>query len=482
MGGSIVNALPQIAGAINPIAGLTVNLGTNLLKNQFDPLAMPIPNNQTFYRGFNKGGAIDETLNSGAVLIQGNEGVDTNHRTVNGAPVRLTKEEVVTSNNSNQSPYVFSDDNSMIDPMTGKTFAQLSKEIEKSNQKAERTLRKYPNDKEAKNTVKFNKQATDNMIKRQEQMKKPEDSLPYQAMNKGGYVRKGYAVGGYIPPYSSVQALNNIVQNKMNLVDVTPNIVNVDGGNGDLSYLQLGDFYRAPRNIINPDGDLSQADRGPQIGTNAPASSTPAANTPVSNMPNFSTLGDYAYVGLKGAELLGKNILANQRVNTYNAADYRISKPVYNPNQEFQRNNQAFRANTYNVNTGNANLDRALMTTMYSANLDANAQVAERYRQMQNQSDVSIDQFNANTRMQINTINEQNSAAKYNAQDAVLTSVGNFGQVLQDMSNTRTTNRISFATLQGMAQKYRVSVDQLTQLMRNNRTQFNNMLVEYQGN
>ena len=488
LGGEIIKIVPSILGAMNPAAGAVAGLASNFIQQQINPLTVTVPQTQTNYRGFNQGGMIDMPLNSGAMMVEGNPGIDTNFRNVEGTPVNLTAQEIVTNNNASKSPYVFSDDESMIDPSTGMTYAQMAKTIEMSNGKAEQKLKKHPNYQEARNTIKVNEMITNKKMKAQETQRAQSETEATVGMQpggmsfkKGGYI-KGYAAGGYLPMYGGLPAMNQAIKNKMNLAEVTPYNISITPGDENLSYLELGDFYRAPRNIINPDGDLSQADRGPQLMGNVPTTTTTSTPTakPSQNV-DTSSFGDYAYVALKGAELIGKGILANQPVRTYNASDYTVGKPIYNPNAEIQRNNQSFRSNTYGINTGNANLDRALMTTMYSANLANNNQIAEKYRQMQNESDLRVDQYNANARMQVNTINEQNSAAKYNAQDALLTSVGTFGQVVQDMSNTRTTNRINLSILQGMSDKYKININELRNLMRNNPSQFNNMLVQFQN-
>jgi len=481
-GGAIVNMLPQVVGAVNPVAGAVVGLGMNIIKNQLNPMPIQVSDYQTSYRGFNMGGSIDNKINPGAIEVQGNPGIDTNPRNINGAPVKLTEGEVVTNNHNNDGSLVFSDDSSMIDPMTGKTFAELSRKIEMSNKKAHKTLDKYPKDLEAKNTLEMNKLATDKLFKRQESLKNPQDELPQQEMKKGGKIN--YATGGNIPgtSYSFINYLNSL--NNPNLgpqvpTNVTPTNVAVapmDATTDTQTYLQLGDYNRGkgttPRYYVAP--------MDPQAATNIRTQPT-ATQTPSSQNPSFSTFGDYAYVAAKGVELLGKNAIANQKVDTYNASDYTVSKPVFNPNQQFQKGNQSFRAATYNVNTGNANLDRALMSTLYTSNLNMNSDVATQYQQMQNQSDLAVDQFNSQMKLNVNNINDQNYAAKQKAQDAVLTSVGNFGQVIQDMSNTRATNRIAFATLQGMSQKYKINVEQLTKIMQNDPAQFNSLLIQYQG-
>jgi hypothetical protein len=200
---------------------------------------------------------------------------------------------------------------------------------------------------------------------------------------------------------------------------------------------------------------------------NSAMGTTPAAQTRQTN-PGFSTLGDYVYMAGKTAELIGKARLARQPIDTYNRGDFEVSAPIFNPARDQRTINDMVRAQTMNINTGNANLDRALASTMYAQGMDKNAQIAEKYRQMQATTDTSVAQANVATALNIADRNENNRAAKFNAQDALLTSVGTYGQAIQDMSNTRASNRVNLEAINQMSQMYNISPENLLNIMRNN--------------
>jgi hypothetical protein len=105
---------------------------------------------------------------------------------------------------------------------------------------------------------------------------------------------------------------------------------------------------------------------------------------------------------------------------------------------------------------------------MYAQGMDKNAQIAEKYRQMQATTDTSVAQANVATALNIADRNENNRAAKFNAQDALLTSVGTYGQAIQDMSNTRASNRVNLEAINQMSQMYNISPENLLNIMRNN--------------
>lgn len=184
--------------------------------------------------------------------------------------------------------------------------------------------------------------------------------------------------------------------------------------------------------------------------------------------PGFSTLGDYVYMAGKTAELIGKTAMARQPVRTYNVSDYQLAKPVYNPAMEQRMISDMVRSQTTQINTGNANLDRALASTMYTQGMNKSAEIAEKYRQLQATSDIGVNKANIDAALTVADRNEQNQAARFNAMDTVLTSVGTYGQAVQDMTNTRATNRITMNAINQMAQMYKISPENLLNIMRNN--------------
>jgi hypothetical protein len=137
--GGIASMIPGIGGAI----GAGLSLASLLMPSSYAPAK------QNTNVGYNKGG--DIPLGNGAMEVKGNPGIDNNPRVINGSPVNLTEGEVVTDS-AQGAGFVFSDSVDMIDPLTGKTFAESAKKIKKAQKKADKALEKSPYDKIAKNT------------------------------------------------------------------------------------------------------------------------------------------------------------------------------------------------------------------------------------------------------------------------------------------------------------------------------------------
>lgn len=136
----------KMESVINPI----LNVGSSM-KDAFYNVS------DSFQKNFNKGGSInDKQLSSTSVEIDGKGGVDTNKRNVLGNSVNLTDGETISMQQG--SAEVYSDSKDMPHPLSGKTFAETVKPIQKSTGRAERKLSKFGGDKISKNTIKINQQ------------------------------------------------------------------------------------------------------------------------------------------------------------------------------------------------------------------------------------------------------------------------------------------------------------------------------------
>ena len=463
--GGVVNTLTQVlptigmVGQIGSAALGVVNMinENKLRKRQEATDAYMGTTNQ--YMGYQMGGAVDNPLSNTSVEVQGNPGIDTNPRMVANNAINVTEGEVINNNvnmGMGNSAFVFSNDRSMKDPINGKTFAKSVKKYEKAKGRAEKRLEKYPFDNEAKNSIMFNQQMIDNTAQRQEEVKSMmglDNDLPAFGMQYGGKVN--YKMGGKVN-YITGGVTNDPIPR------IGPNTI-----------------PRGEARITYNNNDYSTSIGGPLSGIAAMGNTlnytlrnnptlTPTVPKETEKNPGFSTLGDYVYMAGKTAELIGKAAMARQPVRTYNVSDYQLAKPVYNPAMEQRMISDMVRSQTTQINTGNANLDRALASTMYTQGMNKSAEIAEKYRQLQATSDVGVNKANIDAALTIADRNEQNQAARFNAMDTVLTSIGTYGQAVQDMTNTRATNRITMNAINQMAQIYKISPENLLNIMRNN--------------
>ena len=525
--GGVVNTLTQVlptigmVGQIGSAALGVVNMinENNLRKRQEATDAYMGTTNQ--YMGYQMGGAVDNPLSNTSVEVQGNPGIDTNPRMVANNAINVTEGEVINNNvnmGMGNSAFVFSNDRSMKDPVNGKTFAKSVKKYEKAKGRAEKRLEKYPFDNEAKNSIMFNQQMIDNTAQRQEEVKSMmgiDNDLPAFGMQYGGKVN--YNKGGMIKradgSYSKRGLWDNIRANAGSGKEPTQEMLEQErkiknkryGGKvdymmgGKVNYRNGGvsgdPIPRLGKNVIPAGGakivynneefntPLSAPLTSPSnvfsaVGAmgntlnytlrNNPTLTPTAPKETVEKNPGFSTLGDYVYMAGKTAELIGKAAMARQPVRTYNVSDYQLAKPVYNPAMEQRMISDMVRSQTSQINTGNANLDRALASTMYTQGMNKSAEIAEKYRQLQATSDIGVNKANIDAALTIADRNEQNQAARFNAMDTVLSSIGTYGQAVQDMTNTRATNRITMNAINQMAQMYKISPENLLNIMRNN--------------
>lgn len=515
--GGVVNTLTQVlptigmVGQIGSAALGVVNMinENNLRKRQEATDAYMGTTNQ--YMGYQMGGAVDNPLSNTSVEVQGNPGIDTNPRMVANNAINVTEGEVINNNvnmGMGNSAFVFSNDRSMKDPVNGKTFAKSVKKYEKAKGRAEKRLEKYPFDNEAKNSIMFNQQMIDNTAQRQEEVKSMiglDNDLPAFGMQYGGKVN--YNKGGMIKradgSYSKRGLWDNIRANAGSGKEPTQEMLEqerkiknkryggkvdymmggkvnyVDGGVPGSSNTESPDMYVDNTGLPFMTKRLMDANR--TLAGNIPEAKLQKVSALETKMdglsskmgvteknPGFSTLGDYVYMAGKTAELIGKAAMARQPVRTYNVSDYQLAKPVYNPAMEQRMISDMVRSQTSQINTGNANLDRALASTMYTQGMNKSAEIAEKYRQLQATSDIGVNKANIDAALTIADRNEQNQAARFNAMDTVLSSIGTYGQAVQDMTNTRATNRITMNAINQMAQMYKISPENLLNIMRNN--------------
>jgi hypothetical protein len=409
---------------------------------------------------------------------------------VSNNAINVTEGEVINNNvnmGNGQGAFVFSDDKSMRDPSNGKTFAKSVKKYERAKGRAEKILKKYPNDQEAKNAIMFNQRMIDQTAQRQEETKSMlglENDLMgmQQGMRYGGKVnykqggRVNYVTGG---PLGGFPLLTNLLPQEQlqrataqgtrinygTTPTATANTTATIATNPIMSGFEL---LGQRRNQVIDQSRATAAQQSISNLNNAMGVTAPTQRQIRQSNPGFSTLGDIAYMTGKTAELIGKARMARQPVTTYNRSDFEVNRPTYNPTADQRTMNDMVRAQTAGINTGNANLDRALASTAYAQGMDKNAQIAEKYRQMQGASDLSVGQTNLNAALMIADRNENNLASKFNAQDAVLTSLGTYGQAIQDMSNTRASNRVNLQAINQMSQMYNISPENLLNIMRNN--------------
>jgi hypothetical protein len=99
---------------------------------------------------------------------------------------------------------------------------------------------------------------------------------------------------------------------------------------------------------------------------------------------------------------------------------------------------------------------------------------------MQRQSDLQVDQYNAQAMANVDNINEQIQGRQQQARDAALTSVGNMASIFQQAGGAKAHNKITLATLNSLSKRYGIDVPNLM-LMMEGQGDANKGVVNYKG-
>lgn len=190
--GGLLSGLTQAAQGVAPLlgpigAGLSIaSSAIPLVKNLISPREKVIvsasPGN------YQTGG--DVGLSSGAFQVQGNPNV-TDGNTYPHLNAKLDHNEVV-STTTDGNKFVFSAD--LKDPMTKLSFADLAKPQEKAKGKAEKMLKQYPFDEQAKSTVSLSNANLNNISNTQEML-----ATRLGLREPDGSTKQSFQSGGKLP-------------------------------------------------------------------------------------------------------------------------------------------------------------------------------------------------------------------------------------------------------------------------------------------
>lgn len=442
-----------------PLLGQLAGMGVNLLDNALKESAVPAQIDSTsFYRGG------DTKLSNSATQIGGSSGVDTNRRIVDGRNVNLTKGEIVDNS------YVFSNAPDMKVPGTDSTFAEFVKPFMRTDSKLEYRLARNPKDKISQRTLEMN-QGFKNSLKEMEKVERNKRE-PQPALNKN--------LGGFISPL--LAQLMGGAAKRMN-----------DPANKPL------DILSTKNSVFMPERLQTMLDN-----RNRPASATPTQVDPTllgaslsnvgSNIQSAGasalaqepegkrlplTPGDISYLGAKGIELLGKANAAFAPAQQVSSSPFEIDPQRVSATPALAQTNTAFRSGIQRVNTGSANLDRAVKASLFSEKMKTDATSVLGAQQSNRQAKLSTDQYNSQVRQRVEEMNTKAVAARQAGIDNVLSSIGTLGQISQDAVNTNIGNEMKLETLNSMSQYYGINLEELIRMMKLNPKKFNQDFVQF---
>lgn len=405
------------------------------------------------------GGDID--LNSQEFMVKGNPTTtDGNSYNYKGTPIKLDNNEVVNT----LQDFVYSD--SIINPLTKNSFAKDAASISKKIGNAEKLVKSF-NSAEAKNTMKYMKLQNEDLKTAQETIAASSgmrDNTPTMGYDLGGYLGKSIGMAtknlfGLTPEQVAEQGLGlvdkaNTLYNTQTNTLGTPFLKQTGISLGDV--MQKGKFNYVNQTIPNTQLPIYSVNRQvdpmrglkPLTNVNAPTITPSTSRSPLAGMPSNFTAGD----AMQALEVASKfrGTAKPAQMDTPYFDNTPINKMVYDPSVALNQNQQNYQNALAGLNTPSMNLRRAFAGSMLGNKLNADSQVLDRYQDMNNQAKVQYEQrvadqrrYNNQQNVYTDDLNARNTARRDAIIDNAYTSVGNFGQAL----NNRKTNMQSLALL-----------------------------------
>ena len=452
---------------------------------------------------FADGGYLDSAIGDHAFEVGGNAGVDTNARTVKGQDVLLTKGEIVRD--EPEGAYVFSNSNrKMPHPLTGRSFSDTVKPIEKGIAKAKKSLRRDYTDSISRNTLGHLEQLIEQNKAREEEVRIQKEPTEVQEFARGGDISGLIAA---LDEARNIRGMSNIhpIAHQMTIDNRVKDYVNwninkapLDNKFSNTVYEPLvgpsrTSIYKSDINApkqpakYDPTMGLTFKKETPQSNTKIPyeygykdGPNTENTSEDLSSNMQYLTPEDKIFMGLKTGETIARMIEAGKPATQYRSEPYEIDRIKYNPQDVLDKNQSTYRA-LLETNTGNANLDRVIKSSFAGNKMSQDREALRQYANMQSQSDMQVNQYNSQVRQNVDNINEQIAARKYAAKDAAFSSVGNLASIFQQAGGARAHNKITLATLESLSRRYGINMDELKSYIGWGKGGTEDGLVKYKG-
>lgn len=417
-------------------------------------------------KGFATGG--DVQLSSNSTLIQGNPNVTDGNQYGN---VALDHNEVVNNNR------VFSD--KLFDELSKKTFAEAAKRTAKSTGKAERRLSGNPHDVLSSNTIRQNSMIDKQLFDRQERLAsslglRNPDGSTVQKMAYGGTPKRGtpewfgamdqmgngmstpfYNTGQYVDSYTNPYTGNPVA---------STNDIPYDMPSGPVTpfdKLPTRNNYTSVGIPSGVDPFTGQPSDNPTVfrGIDAPARTAPDLNklNPFDNVkptdPQTSngirqqfTTGDSLQLAELFAKFRGLGQPHEQAPLYQDMTN--ISRNYYRPDMQLLDNSNSYNQAVRGIDTNSANTFNALQSNMLASKFKADNSVRSNTSQMNRGAQIDFEnrtsnqtRYNLSQKLQRDTINAQNEGAYDARYQNAATSLGNFGQSLNNKKQAYDTLR-----------------------------------------
>lgn len=489
LAGAIANPVAAIPAALNIIGKLAYNPAS------YTPAKMN-ESPMGYAHGGDMSGALqmmtngDQRMMDHAVEIKGNSGVDTNYRNIGGQDVALTQGEIVRQDQDG-SAYVWSNNPKMKHP-SGTTFAKAMKPIENKIARLKSRVEKDHTDVYASNALGHLEQMIEQNKNIEETMRQKKGSPTAQRFNKGGYIKANDGIkmkkntdptsGLYGSSYTEGNLINNDVMDIITSAALEKKMSNpvregfenyslVQNRNKNQPFPISPTITRSNSPFTNPKGFIQSN----------PSPLTSITGNGLPKKESLSTFEDKAFLGAKSLETAFRVGAALDKPIQYDTRRYNVDRTRYSPQRALDANQANYQGAQYDINTGNANTDRILRNNLYGQKMAADKEVIGRNNEMQNQSDLQVNQYNAQAKANVDNINEQIRGRDYQATDAALTSIGNLSSIFQQAGGAKAHNRITMSTLNSLSRRYGIDVPELMALMQGE-GDLKKGTVKYKGN
>jgi len=487
---AFVNPVSAIPSALNLIGKLAYNPASYTpAKMNESPMGYAYGGDMT--QALQIAGGNDQQMGDHAVQVEGNPGVDTNYRNIGGQDVALTQGEIVRQDQDG-SAYVWSNNPKMKHP-SGTTFAKAMKPIENKIARLKSRVEKDHTDVYASNALGHLEQMVEQNKNIEETMRQKKGSPTAQRFNKGGYIKANDGVkvkkntdptsGLYGSSYTEGNLIGNDVMDVITQAALEKKLSNpIREGFENYSMVQ----NRVPLAVsptIQPGSQRNNSSPFTNPKGFIQANPSPLTSVTGNGLPkteSLSTFEDKAFLGAKSLETAFRVGAALDKPMQYDTRRYNIDRIRYSPQRALDANQANYQGAQYDINTGNANTDRILRNNLYGQKMAADRDVIGKNDQMQNQSDLQVNQYNAQAKANVDNINEQIRGRDYQATDAALTSIGNLSSIFQQAGGAKAHNRITMSTLNSLSRRYGIDVPELMALMQGE-GDLNKGTVKYKG-
>lgn len=470
LAGAFANPVAAIPAALNVIGKLAYNPASYTpAKMNESPMGYAYGGDMA--QALQIAGGNDQQMGDHAVEVEGNSGVDTNYRNIGGQDVALTQGEIVRQDQDG-SAYVWSNNPKMKHP-SGTTFAKAMKPIENKIARLKSRVEKDYSDVYASNALGHLEQMIEQNKNIEETMRQKKGSPTAQRFNKGGYIKANDGYNPIIPDYAMDVIASSALEKKMGnpIREGFENYSMVQNRNKNQPFPVSPIITRNNSPFTNPKGFI-QANPSPL---------TSVTGTGLPKTESLSTFEDKAFLGAKSLETAFRVGAALDKPMQYDTRRYNVDRIRYSPQRALDANQANYQGAQYDINTGNANTDRILRNNLYGQKMAADRDVIGKNDQMQNQSDLQVNQYNAQAKANVDNINEQIRGRDYQATDAALTSIGNLSSIFQQAGGAKAHNRITMSTLNSLSRRYGIDVPELMALMQG-QGDLNKGTVKYKGN